>query len=51
MIQEKKPLKRVKELQELSREHHHGLLLCWKITEDDVDDMTFGVLWGRILGS
>ncbi len=31
MIQEKKPLKRVKELQELSREHHHGLLLCWKI--------------------
>ncbi|KGO89591.1 hemerythrin domain-containing protein [Flavobacterium suncheonense] len=31
MILEKKPLKRVKELQELSREHHHGLLLCWKI--------------------
>lgn len=31
MIQEKKPLKRVKELQELSRDHHHGLLLCWKI--------------------
>ncbi|ESU29201.1 hypothetical protein FLJC2902T_05910 [Flavobacterium limnosediminis JC2902] len=25
------PLKRVKELQSLSREHHHGLLLCWKI--------------------
>lgn len=31
MLVEKKPLKRVKELQELSREHHHGLLLCWKI--------------------
>lgn len=31
MILETKPLKRVKELQELSREHHHGLLLCWKI--------------------
>lgn len=31
MILEAKPLKRVKELQQLSREHHHGLLLCWKI--------------------
>ncbi|WP_117884677.1 hemerythrin domain-containing protein [Aureibaculum luteum] len=27
----KKPLKRVKELQFLSREHHHTLLLSWKI--------------------
>ena len=27
----KKPLKRIKELQPFSREHHHGLLLCWKI--------------------
>lgn len=26
-----KPLKRVKELQPLSREHHDALLLCWKI--------------------
>ncbi|WP_250434402.1 hemerythrin domain-containing protein [Hanstruepera flava] len=26
-----KPLKRHKALQPLSREHHHGLLLCWKI--------------------
>jgi len=25
------PLKRVKELQQLSKEHHQGLLLCWKI--------------------
>jgi iron-sulfur cluster repair protein YtfE (RIC family) len=25
------PLKRVRELQSLSREHHQGLLLCWKI--------------------
>ena len=25
------PLKRAKELQPFSREHHHGLLLCWKI--------------------
>lgn len=27
----KKPLKRHKALQPLSREHHHGLLLSWKI--------------------
>lgn len=27
----KKPLKRHIALQPLSREHHHGLLLCWKI--------------------
>jgi hemerythrin superfamily protein len=26
-----KPIKRSKELVQLSREHHHGLLLCWKI--------------------
>ncbi len=26
-----KPIKRNKALQEVSREHHHGLLLCWKI--------------------
>ena len=26
-----KPIKRSKELQGVSREHHHGLLLCWKI--------------------
>ena len=26
-----KPLKRHKALQPLSREHHHGLLLSWKI--------------------
>ena len=25
------PLKRHKALQSLSKEHHHGLLLCWKI--------------------
>lgn len=25
------PLKRVPELQALSHDHHHGLLLCWKI--------------------
>jgi hypothetical protein len=25
------PIKRDKALQEVSREHHHGLLLCWKI--------------------
>ncbi len=28
---ERKPLKRHKALQPLSREHHHGLLLSWKI--------------------
>ena len=26
-----KPLRRHRTLQPLSREHHHGLLLCWKI--------------------
>lgn len=26
-----KPLKRVEELRYLSHDHHHGLLLCWKI--------------------
>jgi hemerythrin-like domain-containing protein len=26
-----KPIKRANELVQLSREHHHGLLLCWKI--------------------
>ena len=26
-----KPLKRNKNIQILSREHHHGLLFCWKI--------------------
>lgn len=30
-MSEKKPIKRQKELQPLSRDHHHGLLLCWKI--------------------
>ncbi len=30
-MEAKKPLKRVKELQFLSREHHHSLLLSWKI--------------------
>lgn len=28
-----KPLKRHENLKPLSREHHHGLLLCWKIRE------------------
>lgn len=28
---ERKPLKRHKSIQPLSREHHHTLLLCWKI--------------------
>lgn len=27
----KKPIKRHEALKSLSREHHHGLLLCWKI--------------------
>ncbi len=29
----KKPIKRHKALKPLSREHHHGLLLCWKIRQ------------------
>lgn len=27
------PIKRIKELQPLSREHHYGLLVCWKIRQ------------------
>ncbi|MBW4359664.1 hemerythrin domain-containing protein [Flavobacterium taihuense] len=27
------PIKRHESLKQLSREHHHGLLLCWKIKE------------------
>lgn len=30
-MKENKPLKRAKELQPLSHDHHQGLLLCWKI--------------------
>ncbi|AWV98811.1 hemerythrin domain-containing protein [Arcticibacterium luteifluviistationis] len=30
-MENNKPIKRVKSLQFLSREHHHSLLLCWKI--------------------
>ena len=30
-MEEKKPLKRAKELQLLSHDHYHGLRLCWKI--------------------
>ncbi len=33
MIEEKKPIKRSKELAPLSREHHDGLLYVWKIRE------------------
>lgn len=29
----KKPIKRHESLKPLSREHHHGLLLCWKIRQ------------------
>lgn len=30
---DKKPIKRHEVLQPLSRDHHHGLLLCWKIRQ------------------
>src|SRR5690606_10923423 len=29
--QSEKPIKRNKDLQPFSRDHHHSLLLCWKI--------------------
>lgn len=32
-IKKDKPIKRDKSLQPLSREHHHSLLLCWKIRQ------------------
>lgn len=30
-MEAKKPIKRHKAMQPFSRDHHHGLLLCWKI--------------------
>ncbi|HZJ20989.1 MAG TPA: hemerythrin domain-containing protein [Pricia sp.] len=30
-METKKPIKRSRDLQPLSRDHHHSLLLCWKI--------------------
>ena len=30
-MEENKPIKRHKDIQPLSRDHHHSLLLCWKI--------------------
>ena len=32
-MQPTKPIKRNKSIQSISREHHHGLLLCWKIRQ------------------
>lgn len=32
-MEKKKPIKRHESLKPLSREHHHGLLLCWKIRQ------------------
>lgn len=34
-----KPLKRHEALKPLSRDHHHGLLLCWKIREGRKKDI------------
>lgn len=39
-----KPIKRHESLQQLSREHHFGLLFCWKIRQG----MKFGVKLERI---
>ena len=33
MTEQSKPLKRSPHLKAISRDHHHGLLLCWKIRE------------------
>src|SRR5690606_7162527 len=33
MTDQAKPLKRDPHLKAVSRDHHHGLLLCWKIRE------------------
>ncbi len=32
-MEKRKPIKRHKSIQPLSRDHHHGLLLCWKIRQ------------------
>jgi len=40
MQTETKPLKRSKQLTPLSREHHEGLLLCWKIREGLAKDLS-----------
>lgn len=36
----KKPIKRHEALKPLSREHHHGLLLCWKIRQGFKKDIS-----------
>ena len=36
-----KPLKRHNSLKPLSRDHHHGLLLCWKIKEGLKRDISY----------
>ncbi|WP_286744252.1 hemerythrin domain-containing protein [Roseivirga sp. UBA1976] len=38
-MSERKPLKRHKALQPFSREHHHGLMLCWKIRKGFLGDI------------
>ncbi len=32
-MEQAKPINRNKSIQSISREHHHGLLLCWKIRQ------------------
>ncbi|WOK09401.1 MAG: hemerythrin domain-containing protein [Imperialibacter sp.] len=38
-MKERTPIKRAKQLQPLSRDHHHTLLLCWKIRKGFAKDI------------
>ena len=40
-----KPLKRAKELRPLSIDHHHGLLLCWKIRTGLTKNIATDRIW------
>jgi hemerythrin-like domain-containing protein len=44
-----KPIKRSRELVTLSREHHDGLLLCWKINRGLAGDISVGRIGAYIL--
>lgn len=43
-----KPVKRSIQLQPLSRDHHHGLLFCWKIRQGLAKDVEMGRMQGYV---
>jgi hemerythrin-like domain-containing protein len=45
----RKPIKRSSEIAPLSREHHDGLLLCWKIRSGIKNELDAGRITGYVL--